>query len=97
MFSKLLKTADKFLAKLNLRRLKMGTIIEFLDRFGMVQSKEAMAKVILTIKVSGKQDFHLKCIMQINLLSFLSDGVIFHAKVQYLYVVYRKLLTTSLV
>lgn len=52
MFTKLLRTADKFLQKLNLRRLKMGTIIEFLDRFGMVKSKEAMAKVIVTIKVS---------------------------------------------
>lgn len=56
MFTKLLRTADKFLQKLNLRRLKMGTIIEFLDRFGMVKSKEAMAKVIVTIKVSD----HLK-------------------------------------
>lgn len=55
MFSKLLRTADKFLQKLNLRRLKMGTIIEFLDRFGMVKSKEAMAKVILTIKVSSRK------------------------------------------
>lgn len=30
----------------------MGIIIEFLDRFGMVKSKEVMAKVIVIIKVS---------------------------------------------
>lgn len=30
----------------------MGIIIEFLDRFGMVKSKEVMVKVIVIIKVS---------------------------------------------
>lgn len=50
-FSKLLKAADKFLQKFNIRRLKFGTIIEFLDKLGMVKSKEAMARVMITIKV----------------------------------------------
>ena len=58
MFSKLLKTADKFLQKLNLRRLKMGTIIEFLDIFGIVKSKEAMTNVILTIKVVSRKSLN---------------------------------------
>ncbi|XP_062616058.1 uncharacterized protein LOC134277763, partial [Saccostrea cucullata] len=49
-FKKLLKAADKFLEKYNIRRLKFGTIIEFLDKLGMNESKEAMAKVMITIK-----------------------------------------------
>lgn len=31
----LLKIVDKFLDKFNLRRLKFGIIMEFLDKFGM--------------------------------------------------------------
>lgn len=50
-FAKLLKAADKFLQKFNIRRLKFGTIIEFLDKLGMDKSKMAMAKVMITIKV----------------------------------------------
>ncbi|XP_062579219.1 uncharacterized protein LOC134241150, partial [Saccostrea cucullata] len=50
IFSKLLKTADKFLEKFNIRRLKFGTIMEFLDRFGMTESKAAMARVMMEIK-----------------------------------------------
>jgi hypothetical protein len=59
-FSKLLKAADKFLQKFNIRRLKFGTIIEFLDKLGMVKSKEAMARVMITIKVCnhGQSDDH---------------------------------------
>eukprot|EP00105_Crassostrea_gigas_P044415 XP_019928563.1 PREDICTED: uncharacterized protein LOC105342369 [Crassostrea gigas] len=49
-FAKLLKAADKFLQKFNIRRLKFGTIIEFLDKLGMDKSKKAMAKVMITIK-----------------------------------------------
>lgn len=51
MFSTLLKTADKFLDKFNLRRLKFGTIMEFLDKFGMQQSKDALGNVMEEIKV----------------------------------------------
>lgn len=51
MFSTLLKTADKFLDKFNLRRLKCGTIMEFLDKFGMQQSKDALGNVMEEIKV----------------------------------------------
>lgn len=51
MFSTLLKTADKFLDKFNLRRLKFGTIMEFLDKFGMHQSKDALGNVMEEIKV----------------------------------------------
>lgn len=51
MFSQLLKTADKFLEKFNIRRLKFGTIMEFLDRFNMQTSKDAMARVMRGIKV----------------------------------------------
>lgn len=51
MFSQLLKTADKFLEKFNIRRLKFGTIMEFLDRFNMQTSKDAMARVMKGIKV----------------------------------------------
>lgn len=51
MFSKLLKTADKFLEKFNLRRLKFGTIMEFLHKFGMEESKKAMGNVMEKIKV----------------------------------------------
>ncbi|XP_021353372.1 uncharacterized protein LOC110450253 [Mizuhopecten yessoensis] len=50
LFSNLLKKADSFLKKFSLRRLRMGTIIEFLDRLGMDESKEKMANVIKTIK-----------------------------------------------
>ena len=51
LFGKLLKAADKFLEKFNIRRLKFGTIIEFLDKLEMNKSKTAMAKVMITIKV----------------------------------------------
>lgn len=51
LFGKLLKAADKFLEKFNIRRLKFGTIIEFLDKLEMNKSKSAMAKVMITIKV----------------------------------------------
>lgn len=49
--SKLLKAADKFLEKFSLRRLKFGTIMEFLEKFNMQSSKEAMARVFKEIKV----------------------------------------------
>lgn len=51
MFSTLLKTADKFLEKFKLRRLKFGTIMEFLDKFGMQQSKDALGNVMEEMKV----------------------------------------------
>lgn len=49
--SKLLKAADKFLEKFSIRRLKFGTIMEFLEKFNMQSSKEAMARVFKEIKV----------------------------------------------
>lgn len=51
MFSSLLLTADTFLQKYNLRRLKFGTIIEFLDKFNMTSSKEALRGVVSSVKV----------------------------------------------
>ena len=51
MFSKLLKTADKFLEKFNIRRLKFGTIMEFLTKFSMTDSMTAMGEVLREIKV----------------------------------------------
>ncbi|XP_078336896.1 uncharacterized protein LOC144626511 [Crassostrea virginica] len=50
MFSTLLLKADTFLQKYNLRRLKFGTIIEFLDKFNMTTSKEALRDVLKSIK-----------------------------------------------
>ena len=44
--------------KFSLRRLKLGTIIEFLDIVGLHDSKLKMAEVIKTIKVW----FHNKCL-----------------------------------
>ena len=51
MFSKLLKTADKFLEKFNIRRLKFGTIMEFLKKFSMTDSMTSMGEVLREIKV----------------------------------------------
>ncbi|KAK3102203.1 hypothetical protein FSP39_009587 [Pinctada imbricata] len=49
-FRTLIQKADSFLQKFSLRRLKMGTIIEFLDILGLTDSKQKMADVIKTIK-----------------------------------------------
>lgn len=51
MFSKLLKTTDKFFEKFNIRRLKLGTIMAFLERLNMMESKTAIARVLRKIKV----------------------------------------------
>lgn len=51
MFSTLLLKADTFLQKYNLRRLKFGTIIEFMDKFNMTTSKEALKGVVKSVKV----------------------------------------------
>lgn len=51
MFSKLLKTADKFFEKFNIRRLKLGTMMAFLERLDMTESKTALARVLRNIKV----------------------------------------------
>lgn len=51
MFSTLLLKADTFLQKYNLRRLKFGTIIEFMDKFNMTTSKEALRGVVKSVKV----------------------------------------------
>lgn len=61
MFSKLLKTADKFLEKFNLRRLKFGTIMEFLHKFGMEESKKAMGNVMEEIKVCNMLHENKNC------------------------------------
>lgn len=61
MFSKLLKTADKFLEKFNLRRLKFGTIMEFLNKFGMEKSKKAMGNVMEEIKVCNMLHENKNC------------------------------------
>ncbi|XP_052083601.1 uncharacterized protein LOC127720901 [Mytilus californianus] len=49
-FSVLLKKANSFLKKFSLKKIRMGTIIDFLDKLGMDESKEQMAGVIKTIK-----------------------------------------------
>ncbi|CAG2211662.1 unnamed protein product [Mytilus edulis] len=49
-FSVLLKKANSFLKKFSLKKLRMGTIIDFLDKLGMDESKVQMAGVIKTIK-----------------------------------------------
>lgn len=61
MFSKLLKTADKFLEKFNLRRLKFGTIMVFLHKFGMEESKKAMGNVMEEIKVCNMLHENKNC------------------------------------
>jgi hypothetical protein len=52
MFSTLIKKADSFFKKFSLKRLKLGSIIEFLDQLGMTESKKNLAKVLKSIKVS---------------------------------------------
>ena len=52
MFSTLMKKADSFFKKFSLKRLKLGSIIEFLDQLGMTESKKSLAEVLKSIKVS---------------------------------------------
>jgi hypothetical protein len=52
MFSTLLKKADSFFKRFSLKRLKLGSIIEFLDQLGMTDSKQKLAEVLKSIKVS---------------------------------------------
>lgn len=51
MFVTLMKKADSFFKKFSLTRLKLGSIIEFLDLLGMTESKQKLAEVLKTIKV----------------------------------------------
>ncbi|VDI41391.1 Hypothetical predicted protein [Mytilus galloprovincialis] len=50
MFTTLMKKADSFFKKFSLTRLKLGSIIEFLDTLGMTESKQHMAEVLKSIK-----------------------------------------------
>ena len=52
MFSTLMKKADSFFKKFSLKRLKLGSIIEFFDRLGLTESKKRLAEVLKSIKVS---------------------------------------------
>jgi hypothetical protein len=49
-----MKKADSFFKKFSLKRLKLGSIIEFLDKLGMTESKKSLAEVLKSIKVSFK-------------------------------------------
>ncbi|VDI70196.1 Hypothetical predicted protein [Mytilus galloprovincialis] len=50
MFSTLLKKADSFMKRFSLKKLKLGDIIEFLDKLGMTDSKQKLADVLKSIK-----------------------------------------------
>ncbi|XP_052090897.1 uncharacterized protein LOC127727822 [Mytilus californianus] len=50
MFSTLLKKADSFMKRFSLKKLKLGDIIEFLDKLGMSDSKQKLAEVLKSIK-----------------------------------------------
>ncbi|XP_052081230.1 uncharacterized protein LOC127719255 [Mytilus californianus] len=49
-FSVLLKKADSFLQKFSLKKLKMGSIIDFLGKLKMDESKKKLAVVLTTVK-----------------------------------------------
>ncbi|VDI04283.1 Hypothetical predicted protein, partial [Mytilus galloprovincialis] len=49
-FSVLLKKADSFLQKFSLKKLKMGSIIDFLGKLKMDESKKKLAAVLTTVK-----------------------------------------------
>ncbi|XP_071145135.1 uncharacterized protein [Mytilus edulis] len=49
-FSVLLKKADSFRKKFSLKKIKLGSIINFFDKLKMDESKEKMAVVITTLK-----------------------------------------------
>ena len=44
--------ADSFMKKFSLRRLKMGTIIEFLTKLGMTDSRAKFVQTLKTLQVS---------------------------------------------
>ena len=46
-----IEKTNAFMKKFSLKRLKMGSIINLLDKLKMRESKEKMSKVIKTIKV----------------------------------------------
>jgi hypothetical protein len=50
-FTTLLHKADVFFKKFSLKRLKLGTIIDFIAKLGMKESANKMAEVMKTIKV----------------------------------------------
>ena len=50
-FTTLLHKADSFFKKLSLKRLKLGTILNFIDKLGMKDSAKKIAEVMKTIKV----------------------------------------------
>lgn len=51
MFITLIKKAEAFFEKFSLKKLKLGSIIEYLDRLGMTETKEKLAVVLKTIRV----------------------------------------------
>lgn len=51
MFITLIKKAEAFFEKFSLKKLKLGSIIEYLDRLGMTETKEKLAIVLKTIRV----------------------------------------------
>ncbi|CAG2196998.1 unnamed protein product [Mytilus edulis] len=50
MFITLIKKAEAFFEKFSLKKLKLGSIIEYLDRLGMTETKEKLAVVLKTIR-----------------------------------------------
>ena len=52
-FATLMKKADSFMQKFSLRRLKMGTIIEFLTKLGMTDSRAKFVTAIKTLQVKS--------------------------------------------
>jgi hypothetical protein len=52
MFSTLMKKADSFFKKFSLKRLKLGSIVEFFDQLELTESKKSLAEVLKSIKVS---------------------------------------------
>jgi hypothetical protein len=43
---------DSFFKKFSLKRLKLGSIVEFFDQLGLTESKKSLAEVLKSIKVS---------------------------------------------
>ena len=46
----LIARADSFFKRFSLKRLTLGSIIEFLDQLGMTDSKKSLAEVLKSIK-----------------------------------------------
>ncbi|CAG2251005.1 unnamed protein product [Mytilus edulis] len=56
-FTTLMQKADSFMKKFSLRRLKMGTIIEFLTKLGMTDSRAKFVQTLKTLQVSDRMKY----------------------------------------